>query len=163
MAEPVFNILFLSRRNSARGLLAEAVVNRKSDGRFRAFSAGVEPETQIDPVALDILRMSGYETDGLHPKHWKEFAGPNAVPLDFVFRLSDHEASEGAPLLPGSPVSADWHYPDPEAFYGEEWERRKALSEILAALERQFSAFSQLPVEALQEKSLRSDPPAGAH
>lgn len=156
MAEPVFNILFLSRRNSARGLLAEAVVNGKGGGRFRAFSAGVEPNTDMDPVVLDILRLSGYETDGLHPKHWREFAGPNAVPLDFVFQLSDHETAEQAPELPGKSISADWHYPDPETLYGVEWERRKALSEILAALERQFSAFSQLPVEALKEKSLRS-------
>lgn len=158
MAEPVFNVLFLSRRNSARGLLAEAVVNQKGAGRFRAFSAGVEPDADIDPFALDILRLSGYPTEGLHPKHWKEFTGPDAVPLDFVFQLSDHRTSEDAPVLPGKPVSADWHYPDPTAVGGEEWERRKSLSDILGALERQFSAFSQLPVEALEEKSLRSEP-----
>jgi len=155
MAEPAFNILFLSRRNSARGILAEAVVNYKGKGRFRAFSAGDEPDDQLDPVALNILELSGYPTDGLHPKHWKEFVGPGAVPLDFVFKLSDHETEE-PPEWPGHPVTADWRYPDPASFSGEDWERRKALSEILGALERQFSAFSQLPSEALKEKSLRS-------
>lgn len=163
MAEPVFNVLFLSRRNSARGLLAEAVVNQKGAGRFRAYSAGVEPDAEIDPVALDVLRLSGYTTEGLRPKHWKEFAGPDAVPLDFVFQLSDHETKEKVPGLPGNPLSADWHYPDPAAVCGEEWERRKSLSEILGALERQFSAFSQLPTEALEEKSLRSEPRTAAN
>jgi len=163
MAEPVFNVLFLSRRNSARGLFAGAVVNKKGKGRFRAFSAGVEPDREIDPVALDILRVAGYPTDGLHPKHWKEFAGPGAVAMDFVFQLSDHKTSESAPVLPGKPVTADWHYPDPANLHGEEWERRKALGEILVALERQFSAFSQLPDEGLEQKSLRPEAHSHSH
>jgi protein-tyrosine-phosphatase len=156
MPERTFNILFLSRRNAARGLFAEAVVNKKGGGRFHAFSAGVEPDDDIDPVVLDILKLSSYETEELHPKHWKQFAGPNAVPLDFVFQLSDHDTTEKLPELPGKPASADWHYPDPQTLHGEEWERRKALGEILLALEKQFGVFSQLPVEALQEKSLRA-------
>ncbi len=156
MQERAFNVLFLSRRNSARGLIAEAVVNHKGRGRFRAYSAGVEPDDDVDPVVLDVLKLSGYSTDGLHPKHWREFTGPQAVPLDFVFQLSDHETAENVSGLPNQPVSADWHYPDPQALHGEEWERRKALGEIMLSLEKQFSAFSQLPTEALQEKSLRS-------
>lgn len=157
MAEPVYNVLFLSRRNTARGIFAEAVVNQKGDGRFRAFSAGDEPGRDLDPVVLDILKLSGYQTEGLHPKHWKEFTGPNAIPMDFVFKLSDHVQSEDTPHWPGQAETADWRYPDPVEFTsGEEWERRKALSEILLALERQFSAFSQLPDDALKEKSLRA-------
>lgn len=154
MPDPVFNVLFLSRHNCARSIFAEAVANDKGRGRFRAFSAGVEPDKQIDPVALDILRLSGYQTEGLRSKPWEEFTGPDAVPMDFVFKLSDHETEAN---WPGRPVTADWRYPDPAAFKGEGWERRKALSEILAALERQFGVFSQLPDNALQEKSLRAD------
>ena len=163
MPDPTFNVLFLSRRNTARSIFAEAVVNHKGRGRFRAFSAGVEPGGELDPMALDILKLSGYPTEGLHPKHWKEFAGPEAAPLDFVFMLCDHETGEDTPNWPGQPVTADWRYPDPAAFAGDEWERRKSLSEILAALERQFSAFSQLPVGSLEAKSLRTEQHAGHH
>lgn len=156
MNEPTFNILFISRRNAARSILAEAVVNHKGAGRFRAFSAGTEPSPEIDPMVIDILQMSGYPTENLKPKHWKEFTGPEAVPLDFVFALCDHETGEEAPPWPKQALTADWQYVDPGSVGGEEWERRKELSETLAALERQFSAFNQLPVEALGEKSLRA-------
>ena len=155
MTEHPFNILFLSNRNTTRGIFAEAVANRKGRGRFRAYSAGLKPAADLDPVAFDILRLSDYPTEGLHPKHWKEFAGPDAPPLDFVFTLCDPDAGEPLPHWPGRPVTADWRYPDPEKLQGEDWERRKALSEILAGLERQFGAFMQLPFGSLDQMSLR--------
>jgi protein-tyrosine-phosphatase len=157
MTEHPFNLLFLSSRNTTRSILAEAVANRKGRGRFKAYSAGLKPAGKLDPMALDILRLSDYPTEGLHPKHWKEFAGPDAPPLDFVFTLCDPDAGEPVPHWPNRPVTADWRYPDPETLHGEEWERRKALSDILAGLERQFGAFMQLPFGSLDQMSLRGE------
>lgn len=157
MPDAMFNILFLSRHNATRSILAEAVVNKKGGGRFRAFSAGSEPAGEIDPLTCDVLKVSGYPTDGLRPKHWREFADADAPALDFVFTLCDQDAGENAPPWPSQEVTADWRYPDPATVEGEEWERRKAISETLAALERQFSVFAQLPTEALEAKSLRAD------
>jgi arsenate reductase (thioredoxin) len=107
-------------------------------------------------VAVDILRLSDYPTEGLRPKHWREFAGEDAPAFDFVFTLCDLDAGEPPPHWPGRPVTADWRYPDPEKLSGEDWVKRKALSEILAGLERQFAAFAQLPFESLNEMSLRT-------
>ncbi len=155
MNEHPFNILFLSNRNTARGLFAECVANRNGRGRFKACSAGLNPAAELDPVAMDILRLSEYSTEGLHPKHWREFAGPDAPPLDFVFTLCDPDAGEELPRWPGRPITADWRYPDPEKLQGENWEKRKAMSQTLAGLERQFGAFMQLPFKSLDDLSLR--------
>lgn len=157
MAEHPFNILFLSNRNTARSIFAEAVVNRNGRGRFIGYSAGLSPASELDPVVLDILQLSGYSTESLRPKSWKEFTGPDTPPLDFVFTLCDLKAGEAVPHWPSRPVTADWSYPDPEAMEGEDWERRKALSETLAGLERQFGTFSYLPFEALDDMSLRQE------
>lgn len=156
MPDATFNILFLSRRNATRSILAEAVANKKGSGLFQAFSAGSEPASDVDPVVRDVLKVSGYPTDSLRPKHWKEFAETDEPDLDFVFALCDQDAGENAPPWPSQEVTADWRYPDPTAVEGEEWERRKAISETLAALERQFSVFAQLPPESLEAKSLRA-------
>jgi len=155
MAEHPFNVLYLSNRNSARSIFAEAVANLKGLGRFRGYSAGLKPAGEVDPLALDILRLSDYPTAGLRPKHWQEFSSADAPALDFVFTLCDLDAGEPMPHWPGLPITADWRYPDPERFNGEDWERRKALSETLAGLERQFSAFMQLPFRSLDQMSLR--------
>jgi protein-tyrosine-phosphatase len=157
MAEHPFNVLFLSNRNTARSIFAEAVANRVGRGRFTGYSAGLEPASALNPVVLDILRLSDYPTENLRPKHWNEFTRPDAPPLDFVFTLCDLKAGEPAPHWPGRPVTADWNYPDPEATNGEEWERRKVLSETLAGLERQFGTFSYLPFESLDDMSLRQE------
>ena len=116
-------------------------------------ATALNPAGAVDPMALDILRLSDYPTEGLHPKHWSELDAP---PFDFVFTLCDPGSGEPLPHWPGRPVTADWRYPDPEKLGGEDWTRRKALSEILAGMERQFGAFIQLPFESLDEMSLRA-------
>ena len=156
MQEHPFNVLFLSMRNTARGLFAECVANRNGRGRFKAYSAGLQPAAELDPMALDILRLSDYPTESLRPKHWREFVGPEAPPLDFVFTLCDPDAGEEVPRWPGRPITADWRYPDPERMHGEDWEKRKAMSEVLAGLERQFGAFMQLPYKSLDVMSVRN-------
>src|SRR5262245_60327576 len=99
-----FGILFLSRRNSARSLMAEAVVSKLGQGKFNAYSAGVEPTAGIDPMAVDVLRQAGYPSEGLHPKHWQEFVGQHAPVLDFIFTLSATAAAHTFPDWPGKPV-----------------------------------------------------------
>jgi protein-tyrosine-phosphatase len=104
--EKVYNVLFLSRRNSARSLMAELVLNRHGRGKFCAFSAGVEPSPNVDPIALDVLRQAGYATDGLQPKHWRKLGGRDGPIVDFVFTLSDTAAGETLPEWRGQPATA---------------------------------------------------------
>jgi arsenate reductase (thioredoxin) len=154
MADGHYNVLFLSNRNSARSIFAEAALNRMGQGRFTGFSAGLRPASHLDELAIDVLRVAEYRTEGLHPKHWKEFARADAPPLDFVFTLCDLEAGEPLPHWPGRPVTGDWRYPDPTRL-ADQRERRTALAAALGGLERQILAFMQLPFRSLDEISLR--------
>jgi arsenate reductase len=156
MSDGHYNILFLSNRNMARSILAEAVTNRLGQQHFKGFSAGISPAKEIDPLVFDILRVAQYPTDGLRPKHWREIATSDAPPLDFVFTLCDPVVREPSPHWPGRPITADWRYPDPETLHGEQWERRKSLAEMLAGLERQIRAFMHLPFKSLDAISLRA-------
>jgi arsenate reductase (thioredoxin) len=150
-----YNILFLSNKNTARSIFAEAVTNRLGRERFRGFSAGMKPAAELDRCVVDILRLSRYPTEGLRPKSWTDFITANAPRLDFVFTLCDLEAGEPPPHWPGRPITADWRYPDPDRVDGEDWERRKQLSETLAGLERQLGAFMFLSSQSLDGMSLR--------
>jgi arsenate reductase len=155
MSQGHYNVLFLSNRNTARSIFAEAVMNRIGHDNFTGFSAGMRPADQLDPLVRDILLVAQFPTDNLQPKHWSEFAKAEAPPLDFVFTLCDPEAGEPLPRWPGRPITADWSYPDPETLRGELWERRKELATMLAGLERHLMAFIRLPFRSLDEISLR--------
>jgi protein-tyrosine-phosphatase len=154
-ADRVFHVLFLSRRNSARSLIAEAFLNKAGRGRFRAYSAGVEPAAAAEANTLDILRMAGFSTDGLKPKHYSDFAGPSAQNLDFVFTLCDMAAGEKMPEWPGQPVSAHWASSDPVLSKGELWEQKQAFSRSLAELERRLRIFMNLRFDGLDRMSLK--------
>src|SRR5262249_10530902 len=154
MADGHYNVLFLSNRNSARSIFAEAALNRVGRERFTAFSAGLRPVDQLDELTIDVLRVAEYPTEGLHPKHWKEFAKADAPPLDFVFTVCDIEAGEPLPHWPGRPVTGDWRYPDPVTVEDQQ-ERRRALAATLGDLERHMLALVQLPFRSLDEISLR--------
>jgi arsenate reductase len=156
MPDGHYNILFLSNRNTARSIFAEAVANHLGQDHFKGFSAGMKPAERVDPLVLDILRVARYPVGGLRPKHWHEFAKPDAPPLDFVFTLCDPVAGEALPHWSGRPITADWRYPDPAYLSGEKWERRKGFARILAGLERQFRAFTQLPFKSLDAISLQA-------
>jgi arsenate reductase (thioredoxin) len=154
-AERVFHILFLSRRNSARSLFAEAFLNKAGGGRFHGASAGVEPAERPEALTLDVLRVAGYPAEDLRPKHVSEFSGPAARDLDFVFTLCDFAAGEPLPEWPGQPVTAQWSSSDPVLVEGETWERRRAFARSLAELERRLRIFISLPLESLDRMSLK--------
>jgi arsenate reductase (thioredoxin) len=154
--QKVHNVLFLSRRNSARSLMAEAVLGRYGAGRFRAFSAGVAPSPKVDPVAMDVLRQGGYPTDGLRPKDWRELTGSGGPVFDFVFTMSDTAAGETLPEWRGQPETAHWRYADPIKAEGTELERRRPFVLILSGLERQLQIFVQLPFALLDHMALKA-------
>jgi protein-tyrosine-phosphatase len=155
MPARVYNVLFLCTGNSARSILAECLLNRLGEGRFRAFSAGSHPRGAVHPATLDLLRKLGYATDGLRSKSWNEFAGSQAPPLDFVFTVCDDAAGEVCPVWPGQPMTAHWGIPDPAAVAGTPAERALAFADAYRMLNNRVSLFVNLPIESLDRMVLR--------
>lgn len=155
MTDPVFNVLFLCTGNSARSIIAEAILNRVGQGRFRAFSAGSHPKGRVHPRALAVLEHSHHDIGGLRSKGWEEFSGPNAPRLDFVFTVCDNAASEVCPIWPGQPMTAHWGIPDPAAIEGKESEIALAFAETYRLLFNHISIFTSLPLRSLDRISLR--------
>lgn len=155
MTDRVYHVLFLSRRNSARSLFAEAVLRKLGRGAFAAHSAGVDPADAVEPLTLEMLERAGYPTEGLRPRHFSAFAGPDAQKLDFVFTLSDTAAGEDLPDWPGLPVTAHWSSTDPVLVEGEAWEKRQAYGRALAEMERRLRIFVSLPLSSLDRLSLK--------
>jgi arsenate reductase (thioredoxin) len=155
MADKRYNVLFLCTGNSARSILAESVLNRLGNGRFRACSAGSFPKGEVHPYALALLERQSYPTKDLRSKSWDEFATAGAEPLDFVFTVCDNAAGEVCPIWPGQPMTAHWGLPDPAAAEGSEAERRLAFAETLRMLRNRIGAFVNLPIESLDKLSLQ--------
>jgi len=149
------NVLFLCTHNSARSIIAEAVMNRLGLGKFKAYSAGSQPSGRVHPFALDLLRQLNYDTSTLRSKSWDEFAAPGAPPLDFVFTVCDNAANETCPYWPGQPVSAHWGLPDPSAAAGSEPERRLAFADTHRMLYLRISIFASLPLASLDQVALK--------
>ena len=154
-ANRVMNVLFLCTGNSARSILAEAILNRVGIGRFAGHSAGSRPKGEVHPYALDLLRTLNHPTDGLRSKSWDAFGGPDAPVMDFVFTVCDSAAAEICPVWPGRPMSAHWGLPDPAAETGCETERRFAFSECYRMLNQRLSIFANLPIDSLDRLSLQ--------
>jgi len=150
-----FRVLFLSQRNSARSVMAEAIANSIGNGRIEAFSAGVRPASRIDPVAIELMEHAGIPVPDHPPQHVREFSAPDSPPLDFVFTLSDTAAGEAPPTWPGHPITGHWRCMDPEQFEGET-ERRLALIRTRRELERRLRVFANLPVDSLDRLSLQA-------
>lgn len=154
MPDSVYNVLFLCTGNSARSILAEAMLAKDGKGRFRAFSAGSQPKANVNPVAVQVLSETDYPTEGLHSKSWDEFAGPEAPVMDFVFTVCDNAAGEACPYWPGQPVTAHWGIEDPAAVEGSEMERKAAFVTAQRYLKNRILAFLALPMASLDQVSL---------
>ncbi len=154
MTDRPYNVLFLCTGNSARSVLAEAILNHRGGGRFKAYSAGSHPVGRVNPFAIDLLRQARVETAGLRSKSWDEFAAPGAPPLDFVFTVCDNAAGEVCPVWPGQPVTAHWGLPDPAAVEGSDADKTKAFRDTYVALERRISLFTSLPIAGLDQLTL---------
>lgn len=149
MADRTYNVLFLCTGNSARSILAEAILNHRGKGRFKAYSAGSHPNGTVNPRALQLLERTGISTEGLRSKAWDEFAQPGAPKLDFVFTVCDSAAGEMCPIWPGQPMTAHWGQPDPAAVEGTELDKTNAFHEALRMLERRITLFTSLPLASL--------------
>jgi len=154
MPDHVYNVLFLCTGNSARSILAEAILNKDGKGRFRAFSAGSQPKGEVNPHALTLLKNAGYDTSALRSKSWNEFAEPGAPQLDFVFTVCDNAAGETCPFWPGQPMTAHWGIPDPAAATGSEAEIGVAFNDAYRMLKRRIELFLALPLAKLDRMVL---------
>ena len=154
MAKPQYNVLFLCTGNSARSILAEAVLNSIGGARFKAFSAGSQPKGQLHPLALKVLRQEGFPIDGLRSKSWSEFEGSNAPTMDFVFTVCDNAAGEACPFWPGQPMTAHWGIEDPAAVEGSDLQREAAFVAALRYMHNRIQAFVNLPLESIDRLSL---------
>ena len=157
MSEPPapLNVLFLCTGNSARSIMAEAILNREGQGRFHAYSAGSMPKGEVHPQALNLLQGLHYRTDGFRSKSWQEFSGPDAPKLDFVFTVCDNAAAEVCPIWPGQPMTAHWGVPDPAAAQGTPAEIGAAFADAYRMLNNRISVFVNLPLAAIDRLSLQ--------
>ena len=149
------NVLFLCTGNSARSILAEAILNRLGAGKFRGYSAGSHPAGEVNPLALHLLRKASYDVSKLRSKSWDEFAAPGAPKLDFVFTVCDDAANEICPIWPGQPMSAHWGLPDPVKAQGTEAERNLAFADTMRMLTQRIDIFVNLPLDRLTKLSLQ--------
>ncbi len=150
-----FNVLFLCTGNSARSIIAEAILVREGMGRFAAYSAGSNPAGQVNFHALDLLRNLNHDVSRYRSKDWTEFAAPDAPPLDFVFTVCDNTAREVCPVWPGQPMSAHWDIPDPAAVTGSAPEIAAAFADTYRMLTNRISIFVNLPISALDKLALQ--------
>ncbi|MDQ5908596.1 MAG: hypothetical protein QG599_688 [Pseudomonadota bacterium] len=154
--ENIYNVLFLCTGNSARSILAEALMNHLGQGRFRAFSAGSFPTGKVNSFTLKLLELQGISIEGLRSKSWDEFAAPDSPPLDFVFTVCDRAAGETCPMWPGQPMSAHWGVDDPAAAEGDDAQKMLAFRKALRELENRIKIFINLPISSLDRIKLKS-------
>jgi arsenate reductase len=156
VADPPFNVLFLCTGNSARSIMAEAILNKMGTDKFRAYSAGSRPKGQVHPEALRLLRSLDHDTSGFRSKSRDEFAKPGAPAFDFVFTVCDSAAAETCPLWPGQPMTAHWGVPDPAAAEGTPAEIALAFKDTYRMLNQRIAVFTGLPLRSLDRLTLRS-------
>ena len=155
--EAAYNALFICTGNSARSILAEGILNKLGQGRFRAYSAGSQPKGEVHPLALATLERLHMPTTGCRSKSWDEFVAPGAPVFDFIFTVCDNAAGEACPFWPGTPVSAHWGVPDPAAVEGSEEQRLKAFKDAALILRRRIELFLSLPLQRLDAMSLQRE------
>jgi len=157
MADTHYNALFICTGNSARSIMAEAVLNHKAKGRFTAYSAGSHPSGAVRPEALKQLELAGIATHGLRSKSWDEFAAPDAPPINFIFTVCDNAANEVCPIWPGHPMTAHWGIPDPAAVKGPPEIIERACNDAFSILDRRISLFLALPLSTLESLAIQKE------
>ena len=155
MTDRPFNVLFLCTGNSARSIMAEAILNKTGRGKFRAYSAGSQPKGRANPNTIQLLNSLGYDTTDFRSKSWAEFAKPGAPPLDFVFTVCDNAAGETCPVWPGQPMTAHWGIPDPAEATGSDAEIALAFKDAYRMLFQHIGIFTALPIRSLDRLSLQ--------
>jgi arsenate reductase len=155
MTDKTYNVLFLCTGNSARSILAEAILNRVGLGKFKAYSAGSHPKGEVHPFALQLLKSLNYNTDFARSKNWDEFAAPGAPQMDFVFTVCDSAAAETCPVWPGQPMTAHWGLPDPAAAEGTDAEKHLAFDDAYRMLNNRISIFVSLPMTSIDKLALQ--------
>lgn len=156
MSDRLYNALFLCTGNSARSILAEAILRNLGAGRFQAFSAGSQPNGEVHPFAIELLRNLKLDTSFARSKSWEEFARPGSPKMDFVFTVCDNAANEACPVWPGQPMTAHWGIPDPAAAEGTDAEKHLAFADAYRQLSNRISAFLALPLASIDRMSLQS-------
>lgn len=157
MTRSPYKVLFLCTGNSARSIMAEALLNVRGKGRFAAFSAGSQPTGKVNPFALEIIEKLGYPADKLRSDSWDEFEEPGAPEMDIVITVCDNAAGETCPLWPGHPVTAHWGFPDPAAVKGDDDEKREAFAQVFRQIQKRVDALLQLKVEDLDQPALTAE------
>lgn len=157
MNSPTYNVLFICTGNSARSIMAEAILNQLGGGRFHAYSAGSQPAGTVNPMAIELLERNRFPTAALRSKNWNEFSAPDAPRMDFVLTVCDKAAGEVCPVWPGQPMSAHWGVEDPVAVEGDEAHRRKAFTDAFMVLNRRIAIFLSLPLDKLDRLSLQNE------
>ena len=154
-SDKVFNVLFLCTHNSARSIMAEVIINYTGRGKFKGFSAGSQPATAPNPLALATLRRLHFPTAGLYSKDWNEFAKSGAPVMDFVFTVCDQAAGEVCPVWPGQPMTAHWGVEDPSQFEGSDEQKSHKFATVANILKRRIELFTSLPLEKLDRLKLQ--------
>lgn len=157
MQEKVYNVLFLCTGNSARSVMAEALLASMGKGRFRAFSAGSHPAGAVNPFAIEQVLHTGYPLENLRSKSWDEFAGPGAPQMDFIFTVCDKAAGEACPVWPGHPMSAHWGFEDPAAVTGPDEAKRAAFNRIFRQIMTRMNIFVSLPLHMLEKNAAQHE------
>ena len=155
VADNLYNVLFLCTGNSARSIMAEAILNKLGAGRFHAYSAGSQPKGKVHPEAIRLLQSLGYETSAFRSKSWNEFTRPAAPRFDFVFTVCDNAAAEACPVWPGQPMTAHWGVPDPAEASGTLAEIALAFKDAYRMLHQRIAIFTSLPLRSLGQLSLQ--------
>lgn len=155
MSEKIYNVLVLCTGNSARSIMAEALINTMGHGRFRAFSAGSQPGGVVNPFAIEQIRATGYPLENLRSKSWDEYSAPGSPQMDFVITVCDNAAGEVCPFWPGHPLKAHWGFEDPAAFVGTDEEKRHIFHKVFTQIMNRVQLFVSLPLRILDESATK--------
>ena len=157
MTEKVYNVLFLCTENSARSIMAEALVSTMSHGRFQGFSAGSHPGGTVNPFAVELIEATGYPLDKLRSKSWDEYSAAEAPQMDFIITVCDNAAGEVCPYWPGHPLSAHWGFEDPAAATGTDEEKRAVFQKVFRQIRSRMNIFVSLPLQMLEKNALKHE------